>query len=91
MGELEQHFIHELIVTDCLRDRNDLRVRRHLGNEAFGLELSQLLLAHAAGQHGDVVDVGVLDHGVEGVLGVVLRIHASNDPPKGDEATLGRG
>src|SRR6266478_1862489 len=73
MRELEYHFIYQLIVADSSRDGSHLRIGRHLGNETFRVKLAQRLLANTAGQHWDVVDVSVLDHGSERLLGVVGR------------------
>src|SRR3989442_10072101 len=53
------------------RDGRHLRIRRHLGDESFRVELPQFVLAHAAGQRRNVVHVGVVHHGGERFLAVV--------------------
>src|SRR5207247_8326964 len=68
MGELEYHFIYQLIGADGSRDGSHFRIGRHLGNETFRVKFSQLILADTAGQHWDVVHVSVLDHGAERLL-----------------------
>src|SRR5438034_6652838 len=68
MGELEHHFIYELIVADGPGDGSHLRIGRHLGNETLGVKLTEFILANTAGQHWDVVDISVLDHGGERLL-----------------------
>src|SRR3954447_5104917 len=60
----------EPVLADGPRQGDQLRVRGHLRDEAPGVELPQLVPAHAPGQHRHVVDVGVLGHGGEGGLGV---------------------
>ena len=71
MRELKYHFIYQLIIADSPRDGGHLRIGRHLGNETLGAKLAQFILANAAGQHRDMVDTSVLDHGGECVLGVM--------------------
>src|SRR5262249_17161800 len=67
--ELKNHFIDYLIITNSSRNRDDLRIRWHLWNESTELEITQLLAADAASQHRNVVDIGVLNHCCEGLLG----------------------
>src|SRR5438128_6605526 len=62
MRELKYHFIYQLIVADGPRDGGHLRIGRHLRNETFRVKLVELILAHTASQHWDVVDISVLDH-----------------------------
>src|SRR5947208_5365956 len=68
--ELENHFIHELIGANSSRDRSDLGVGWHLRNEPLGIELAQRIFADASCQNGNVIDVSIINHGGEGVLGV---------------------
>src|SRR5207249_1347429 len=68
MSELEDHLIDQLIVPDGPRDGNQLRVRGHLRNETFGVELPQLLTPNAPRQHRDVVDIGVVHHRCESIF-----------------------
>src|SRR5207249_9568440 len=68
MRELKYHFIYQLIVADGPRDGGHLRIGRHLRNETLGVKLAELILAHTASQHWDVVDISVLDHGGKRLL-----------------------
>src|SRR5205085_4642610 len=46
-------------------------IRWHLGNKPLGIEFAQRVFADASCKNGNVIDVSILDHGGEGVLGVV--------------------
>lgn len=70
VGKFENHFVNEPLGADGSGDGNDLRVGRHLGDEVLRVEFAQLVAADAAGQDGDVVDVGVGHHGIERGFGV---------------------
>jgi PhnB protein len=79
VGEGEDHFIDELIFTDGAGNGGEGRIGGHAGDEVGGVEMAEGLFACAAGEDGDVVDVGVVNHGVEGGFGVaggefVLRV-----------------
>jgi hypothetical protein len=54
---------------DGSRDRDHLHVRGHSRDEMRRVEFSQLGFATAAGQHRNMIDVGVLDHRGERVFG----------------------
>ena len=69
----KNHFVHQPLRPDRSGHRNDLRVRRHLGDEVLRIEFSQLFEAHAAGQHRDVVHVGVEHHGLKRCFRVPSR------------------
>src|SRR5207249_8592665 len=68
MREFKYHFIYELIVADGPGDGGHLRIGRHLGNETRGVKLTEFIPANTAGQHWNVVDISVLDHGGERLL-----------------------
>src|SRR5437764_8201631 len=68
MRELKYHFIYQLIVADGPRYGGHLGIGRHLRNETLGIKLAQLILAHDAGQHWDVVDIVFLNHGCKRLL-----------------------
>ncbi len=73
VGEFENHFVHELIVANRSRDRNHLRIWRHLWNETLRVKLPQLVATHAAGQHRNMVYISVLNHGRESIFSLVGR------------------
>jgi hypothetical protein len=59
--EFDHHLIDKLVAADGSGHRDHLHVGRHFRDKMRGVELAQLGLAAATGQHGDVIDVGVLD------------------------------
>ena len=70
VGEREDHFVHQLIAAHSPRDGRQLGVGRHHRNEVFRIKLAQGRLTVAAREHGDVINVGVLDHGGESGFGI---------------------
>src|SRR5436189_5962153 len=68
--EFENHFVYQLILADRSRDWRHFRIRRHLRNEPFRIELAQFVAAHAAGEHWYVIYISNLDHSCECVLGI---------------------
>src|SRR5205809_4264063 len=92
MRELKYHFIYELIVADGPGDGGHLRIGRHLGNETLRVKLPQFILANATGQHWDVVDISVLDHGGERLLVVAsVKLVAHMVLPEPLHSFLGGG
>src|SRR5438552_8546068 len=71
MGKLEDHFTDKLVVTNRSRERNHLRVRRHLWNETLRVEFAKLFPSDTSCQHRNMVHIGVLDHSGESLLGIV--------------------
>src|SRR5438093_10695107 len=68
--EVENHCLHDLVLADCSRHRCHFRIRRHLWNEPFRIELAQFVAARAAGEHWYVIYISILDHRGECVLGI---------------------
>ena len=62
VGESEDQLLDQLIAADGARQRGHRQIGRHFRDEMRGVELVQLGLPGAAGQHRDVVNVGVVDH-----------------------------
>src|SRR5208282_2774818 len=60
----------ELIFAHGARDGRELGIGRHGGNEVAGIEFAESALAGAAGEHGDMIDVGVVYHGGQRGFGV---------------------
>src|SRR5690349_7890926 len=63
------HLVDKLVAPDGSGDRDHLHVGGHSWDEMRCAELSQLGFFTAARQHRNMIDVGVLDHRGERVLG----------------------
>ena len=85
VGEAKQHLVHQPVRADGARYRNQSGVLRRGRNEVVLVEALQLLVADAAGQRGNVIDVRLRDHGVHGrihVAGAEL-VHGVRFPQRG--------
>ena len=78
VGELKDHFIHDLRLANGPGNRRGLRIRGHLGNEETGVEIPNGLQALSAGHRGHVINVPAFNHGRHRVihaLGCELALH----------------
>jgi len=60
--------IDKLVAADSAGDRHHLHVGRHFRDEMGRVELLQRRFAAAAGQHWNVIDIGVFDHRIERII-----------------------
>ncbi|PYS30969.1 MAG: hypothetical protein DMF75_15280 [Acidobacteria bacterium] len=68
--EFENHFVYDSIDSDGARDRRHRGVGRHLRNEALGIKLAQLLVAHASCHHWNMIYISVRDHRFQSIFRV---------------------
>jgi hypothetical protein len=70
VGEADDHLVDQLIAADGPRDRGHFHVGRHSRDEMGRVKLAQLGVTTAAGQHRNMIDIGVRDHRRERLIGV---------------------
>lgn len=66
MRKREDELIHDAIDAHSATNELEHRVSRVTEDEALAVEAREGVAADAARQHGDVVDVGLVDHGAHG-------------------------
>src|SRR5919199_683117 len=71
VGEPVDQLVYYSVIADGARDRDDLGIRRLLGDEALGVKLAHLLQSHASGEHRDVIYLRIIYHGFERILDVL--------------------
>jgi hypothetical protein len=69
----DHHLIDKLIDVDRAGNRRHFHVGRHLWDEVRRVELPQLRLTRPAGQDRDMIDIRILDHRFERVVGAAGR------------------
>ena len=85
VSEAEQHLVHQPVRADGARNRNQFGILRCGRDEVMLVETLQLIVADAAGQRGNVIDVRLRDHGLHGrvhIAGAEL-VHGVGFPQRG--------